>query len=40
MNTRRRPVNKYRSAKGFRRNVSKTHRKNMQMKPLRGGWRL
>lgn len=40
MNTRRRPVHKSRSAGQFRRNVSRTHRRNMAPKPMRGGIRL
>lgn len=40
MNTKRRFVNKGRSAGQFRHNVSRTHHKNMAMKPMRGGWRL
>jgi hypothetical protein len=35
----RRGVNKRRSAGGFRRNVSRTHSRNMAM-PMRGGIRL
>lgn len=38
--SKRHPVNKYRSAKHFRRDVSKTHPANLQMQPRRGGWRL
>lgn len=38
--TKRKPVNKYKSAKNFRHAVSKTHPRNVQMKPHRGGWRL
>lgn len=35
----RQPVNKYRSAKRFRRSVSLTKGANIQG-PVRGGWRL
>lgn len=44
--TRRKPVDKYGSAreegsaKRFRRDVSKTHPRNMAPRPMRGGWRL
>lgn len=34
----RRPANKHRSAKQFRRNVS--HTKALNVKPMRGGYRL
>lgn len=33
-------TNKYRSAGKFRKNVSKTHPRNVVMAPRRGGWRL
>lgn len=33
-------LNKGKSARKFRRDVSKTHPKNMAMRPMRGGWRL
>jgi len=33
-------VNKHKSASNFRREVGKTHPKNMAMTPRRGGWRL
>lgn len=36
----RRPVNKRRSAKQFRRNISKTKRANVAPPPMRGGYRL
>ena len=36
----RKPVNKRKSAKTFRRNASKTKAANMQKAPQRGGWRL
>lgn len=36
----RRHVNKRRSAKKFRRNVSHTKRMNVGISPMRGGWRL
>ena len=36
----RQPVNKYRSAKDFRRNVGKTKYANVRMGPMRGGFRL
>lgn len=35
----RRPVNKFRSAKKFRRHVGRTKKANV-MAPMRGGWRL
>lgn len=40
MNTKRRYVNKRRSAKNFRRSVSKTHPRNVKAAPMRGGFRL
>ena len=33
-------VNKGRSAKHFRGQVSRTHPKNLNVRPMRGGWRL
>lgn len=33
-------VNKGSSARQFRRNVSRTHPKNIVRAPMRGGWRL
>jgi hypothetical protein len=36
----RKPVNKYRSAKSFRRNAKRTKSANMSKAPQRGGWRL
>ena len=36
----RKPVNKYKSAKRFKRNVSTTKAANMSLNPMRGGWRL
>lgn len=33
-------VNKRHSAKKFRKNVSRTKAANMQVMPMRGGWRL
>lgn len=36
----RRPVNKFKSAKKFRRNVSRTKKPNVAPAPMRGGWRL
>ncbi|WNK12482.1 MAG: hypothetical protein [Microvirus sp.] len=40
MSFNRKPVGKSHSAHQFKRNVSRTHPKNMQMRPMRGGWRL
>jgi hypothetical protein len=40
MKTRRAPINKGRGARQFRHEVSKTHPKNMQPRPMRGGIRL
>lgn len=40
MNTKRRFVNKQKSARGFRRDVRKTHPRNMWTRPMRGGTRL
>lgn len=40
MNTKRKFVNKRRSAGQFRRDVGKTHPKNVHARPMRGGWRL
>ena len=37
---RRKSVNKYKSAKSFRRQVSKTKAINMRHAPMRGGYRL
>jgi len=37
---RRRPTNKRKSAKSFRRQSSRTKAANMQKSPQRGGWRL
>ena len=37
---RRKPVNKYRSARSFKKNVRRTKVPNMRMNPMRGGWRL
>ena len=36
----RKPVNKRRSARSFRRNTRRTKSANMQKSPQRGGWRL
>jgi hypothetical protein len=36
----RKPVNKRRSARSFRKNVRRTKSANMQKAPQRGGWRL
>ena len=36
----RNPVNKYKSAKRFKKNVSHTKAANMSLNPMRGGWRL
>lgn len=36
----RRPVNKSKSAKEFRRNLSHTKAPNIEMGPMRGGWRF
>lgn len=38
--TSRKPVNKGRSARKFRKQVSRVHGKNMVAAPMRGGWRL
>lgn len=38
--SRRRPVHKGRSVRRFRRNVRKTHIRNVKAVPMRGGWRL
>ena len=37
---RRKPVNKYKSAHSFKKNVRRTKAPNMRMNPMRGGWRL
>lgn len=37
---RRGPVNKHRSARKFRKHVSRTHGRNIMPVPMRGGWRL
>lgn len=36
----RSPVNKHRSARQFQRNTRTVAAANMQMGPMRGGWRL
>lgn len=36
----RKPVNKHKSAKQFRKNTMKTKKPNMAAAPMRGGWRL
>ena len=36
----RKPVNKRRSARTFRRNAKRTKSANLQKAPQRGGWRL
>lgn len=36
----RKPVSKYRSARQFRRNVSRTKKVNTSPVPMRGGYRL
>lgn len=36
----RKPVNKHKSAKHFRKNVAHTKAANMQPVPMRGGYRL
>lgn len=33
-------TNKYKSAKSFRKGVGQTKSVNVQMRPMRGGWRL
>lgn len=38
--SRRHPVSKHRGARKFRSEVGRTHIKNMQLKPHRGGFRL
>jgi len=40
MMPRRSHVNKARGARNFRHAVGRTHPRNMQMSPMRGGWRL
>lgn len=40
INSKRRPVNKHRSAKKFRHDAHHAHVKNVQHNPMRGGWRL
>lgn len=40
MMKKRMPVNKHKSAKKFRHNVSRTHPMNMKAAPMRGGIRL
>jgi hypothetical protein len=40
IHSKRSHVHKGKSAHSFRKNVSKTHPKNMQMRPMRGGFRL
>jgi len=37
---RRKPVNKYRSAKSFKRSAGRTKAANLRSNPMRGGWRL
>jgi hypothetical protein len=37
---RRKAVNKYRSARGFKKMVKKTKVANVRANPMRGGWRL
>ena len=37
---RRKPVNKYKSAKSFRKQTTKTKSVNMRNAPMRGGYRL
>lgn len=36
----RKPVNKYKSAQQFKRNVQTTKAANVQAMPMRGGWRM
>lgn len=36
----RSPVNKYRSARKFRKQTSRTKVQNLRGAPMRGGWRL
>jgi len=36
----RKPVNKMRSAKRFKTHVKRTKAANMNINPMRGGWRL
>jgi hypothetical protein len=36
----RKPVSKYKSARKFRANVSRTKAANMSVNPMRGGWRM
>lgn len=38
--SKRKPVNKSASARSFRHDSGRTHPKNMQMRPMRGGFRL
>jgi len=38
--SKRRPVNKYRSASKFKRQVGRSKAANMSTNPMRGGWRL
>ena len=38
--SRRKHVNKHAAARGFRHDMTKTHAKNMQPRPMRGGFRL
>lgn len=38
--TKRKPVNKHKSAGKFRKHVGKTEMMNMRNVPMRGGWRL
>jgi hypothetical protein len=40
IHSKRMHVNKGKSASRFRHSVGKTHPKNMQMRPMRGGFRL
>ena len=36
----RKPVSKYKSAKRFKSHVKRTKAANMNINPMRGGWRL
>lgn len=40
IHSKRRPLNKGRSAAQFRHSVGKTHPRNMAPRPMRGGFRL
>ena len=36
----RKPVNKYRAARSFKKSARKTKAANLRANPMRGGWRL